>query len=120
MAVRKSKIPIKTIAEEAGYTGRHMYNLFETEELALELFIKIGKIIGHDFSNELPELAAYSVIKEPEVVYETNLQYKQKYLELLEKHVQLIEEMKRLKDEYEKGAPSEPGAPKVRQNKKSK
>lgn len=120
IAVRKSKIPITSIADAVGYSGRHMYNLFETEELPMELFMKVGKIIGHDFSFELPDLSTYNIMREPEGVYETNNIYKQKYLELMEKHIRLIEDMEKMKEEFENSAPIETTAPKVRQKSKAK
>lgn len=98
-AIRNSKISIKKISEEIGYSNRQMYNFFETENLPNSLFIKVGKVISYDFSKDLPELIEYLMLSEPQEAYNLNNSYQQKYLELLEKHVALIAEMDLLKGE---------------------
>ena len=120
-AIRNSKIPITKVALEYKCSQRHMYNLFETIDLSNEVMVAFGKIIGHDFSRELPELVEYSYVKEPEGIYENAKNITDKYYQLMEKHIKLIEEYNALKKKHEtKAAPSEPSAPKVRQTKKSK
>jgi hypothetical protein len=91
-AIRNSHISITKIAELLGYTGRNMYNLFDKEELPNELFIRTGKIIGYDYSKDLPELTEFLMLREPQEAYNINAGYQQKYLELLEKHMKLKEE----------------------------
>lgn len=100
-AVRNSKISITKIAQAAGYSSRHFYNLFENESIANELFVKVGKIIGHNFEQDVPELRAYLLAKEPEAEYATNKDYMQRYLELMEKHIKLIEELEAMKSDKE-------------------
>ncbi len=99
-----------------------MYNLFEDKDLPDDVIIKTGKFIGYDFTEDFPELM---IINEPEEEYQTQANYKEKYLRLLEKYVLNAEEYKLKIAEYERllaesSAPSEPGAPKVRQIKKGK
>lgn len=91
-AIRNSNISITKIAALLGYTGRNMYNLFEKDELPNELFIRTGKVIGYDFSKDLPELVEFLMLREPQEAYNLNSGYQQKYLELLEKHMKLKEE----------------------------
>ncbi len=91
-AVRNSNISITKIAELIGYTSRNMYNLFERDDLPNELFIRTGKIIGYDYSKDLPELTEFLMLREPQEAYNLNGAYQQKYLELLEKHMKLKEE----------------------------
>ncbi len=98
-AVRKSLVPIVTVGKELGFrTGRHMYNLFEKEDLPLELFIRTGKIIGHDFAKDLPEITQFLMIKEPQEAANLNNAYQLKYLELLEKFVELTNQYDQLKN----------------------
>lgn len=91
-AVRNSNISITKIAELIGYTSRNMYNLFERDDLPNELFIRTGKVIGYDYSKDLPELTEFLMLREPQEAYNLNGAYQQKYLELLEKHMKLKEE----------------------------
>lgn len=91
-AVRNSNISITKIAGLLDYTSRNMYNLFERDDLPNELFIRTGKVIGYDFSKDLPELVEFLMIREPQEAYNLSAGYQQKYLELLEKHMKLKEE----------------------------
>ena len=96
-AVRKSNISITKIAKATGYSPRHFYNLFENEIISNDLFVKVGKIIGFNFEQDVPELRAYLLAKEPEGEYISNKDYMQRYLELMEKHIKLIEELESIK-----------------------
>ena len=75
-----------------------MYNLFEKPELPMDIFLKVGKVIGYDFSLEIPEITNYTMMTEPQVAFDTNSAYQKKYFELLEKHVLLIEQLNALKE----------------------
>lgn len=120
-AIRNSKVSITKVAQEYKCSQRNMYNLFETVNLSNEVMVAFGKIIGYDFSRELPELLEYSYVKEPEGIYETAKNITDKYYQLMEKHIKLIEEYDVLKKKLEtNAAPSVPSAPIVRQTKKSK
>jgi hypothetical protein len=94
-AIRKSEYPISKLAKRVGYTRQHMYNLFQQESVDLSLMVEIGKIIHHDFSNEVKELASYkhhetgSLVAEPRMEYEV---LEGKYIELLEEHNRLLKE----------------------------
>jgi hypothetical protein len=115
-AIRKSQIPITKVAERFGKSQRHLYNLFEKENISNEDMAAFGKLIGYDFSKEIPELVEYFTIHEPQELYLTASQYRDKYYALLEEHISLIRELEKIKN----SAPSEPGASKVRQKKKPK
>lgn len=63
-AVRNSDFSITKITEKLTDAGlptsqRHMYNLFENQNLSLDYFIQGGLIINHDFTNEIPELKKF-------------------------------------------------------------
>lgn len=79
-----------------------MYNLFDSESISDADMLRYGKVLGHDFSREIPSLVEYMTIKEPEELYKSNAEYKDKYHVLLEKHVMIIEELQEIKEKYEK------------------
>jgi hypothetical protein len=99
-AIQDSGIPKSHVAEAVGYTTRHFYSMLDKANLSLELIIKIGKFIHHDFKNDLPE-----IFGKPEMAMEDREKYntivdclkeKQeillKYTSLLEDHNRLITE----------------------------
>lgn len=100
-AVRQSGYSITKLAAKLGKSRRWMYHVFQNPNLTIELVLDIGKIIHHDFTNEIKELKKYSsngfineIIKEPEQNYfhqQKEIEYwKNKYVELLEKHNALL------------------------------
>lgn len=128
-AIAKSQLKKVTVAKLFKCSVRYIYDLVEKDIISNDDMLRYGKLLGYDFSIDLPELVEYSMIKEPKEAYIANTQYREKYFELLEKHIIIIEELEKIKKEKEpitykklhkKNAPSEPSAPKVRQNKSSK
>ena len=97
-AITKSNISKTKIAKLIKYSQRHMYNLFAKPQLPMDLFVKIGNIIGYDFSLDIPEITQYKLITDPQFVFDENKAYQKKYFELLEKHILLIEELNALKE----------------------
>ncbi|MGN8068876.1 hypothetical protein [Mucilaginibacter sp. 22184] len=53
--VRRDPIGISELARRLNVSRRTIYNWFETEKLSFDIICKIGFVIGHDFSDELPE-----------------------------------------------------------------
>lgn len=53
--VRRANIGISEIARNLNVSRRTLYNWFEAKSVSLEIIIKVGEVIGHDFSAELPE-----------------------------------------------------------------
>jgi predicted transcriptional regulator len=99
-AVRESGMSITKLAIRMGRSRRHIYNLFETVDVPLEVILEIGKIINHDFTYLLPassvsysekiSLSAQGV--ESTVVNSSEIDYwKNKYLDLLEKYNKILE-----------------------------
>lgn len=77
-----------------------MYLAFENNNLSIDLILQIGAIIHHDFSAEIKELAAYKPNYTSQTVDDTGKlisnkeseaeQWKNKYLDLLEKYNLLL------------------------------
>jgi predicted transcriptional regulator len=94
-AIYKSGMPITELANRLGKSRRWMYLMFENSNVSLDIIIQIGKIIHHDFSNEIKEINITTrVINEPSTAYnnEENTQdyWKNKYLKLLEEYNELL------------------------------
>ncbi len=93
-AIRKSGYPISQIARKLGKSRRWMYLMFDNSQVDLESIISIGRIIHHDFSDEIKELAVINPdsFSEPESKYnKQNKDYwKNKYLKLLESYNALL------------------------------
>lgn len=97
-AIRKSEYPISKIAKRIGYTRQHMYNLFNQAKVDLFLIEEIGKIINHDFSEDIVELkkygksnaVLYASVNEP-LTY-SNSDIERKYILLLEEYNNLLKE----------------------------
>lgn len=128
-AAYKSGYTIIKISELVGISRRSVYNDFEKEFLDNDTILKYGKALGIDFSFQIPELLKYSIIKNDNEDYLSQKQYREKYYNLLEKHIIMIEELEKFKKEkesitYKKSskipAPSESSASKVRQKSKRK
>ncbi|MDP2386903.1 MAG: hypothetical protein Q8M29_11065 [Bacteroidota bacterium] len=91
-AVRKSEYPISKLARQIGYTRQHMYNLFQQPNVDIALLEEIGKIIRHDFSDEVKVLKKYGKHASGEPVGEFSVEYgtlEKKYIDLLEKYSKL-------------------------------
>ena len=97
-AVRKSEYPISRLAKRIGYTRQHMYNIFQQHRVDLALVEEIGKVIGHDFSEEIRTLKKYQPA-EPEV-YTSVKEMPGAYEKLEKKYIALLEEHNRLLKEY--------------------
>jgi len=100
-AVETTGLNKKDVANKAGYTRSAYYKHKENPNLDYRILTAYGKAIKYDFTEEFPDMPKY-VLEEPEEAYgkpktleEANRlmeQWKNKYLELLEKHNRLIEE----------------------------
>ena len=102
-AVRQSGYPITKLAKKLGKSRRWVYHIFENSNVSLNIILEIGEIIYHDFSDEIKELKKYKMYAEKEGAKNSESVYKEKqeeaeywknkYLELLEKHNLLLSEL---------------------------
>lgn len=100
-AVKASGLGIEEAAKKAGYTRSAYYKHREDPKLDYHILILYGKAINYDFTEEFPDMPKY-MAEEPESIYgkpktiedavKLADQWKNKYLELLEKYNRLMEE----------------------------
>jgi predicted transcriptional regulator len=96
-AIYKSGVPITELAKRMGKSRRWMYLMFENSNVSLDIVLQVGRLIHHDFTDEIKEINAASiVINEPPTAYEkeaSNADYwKDKYLKLLEEYNLLLKQ----------------------------
>jgi DNA-binding phage protein len=53
--VRRNHMGISEIARKLCISRRTLYNWFDTNKLDIQTILKIGSVVGHDFSQEFPE-----------------------------------------------------------------
>lgn len=97
-AIDKSDFNVSEVCKMSGIPRQTLYGAFLQKNPSLEYFIKVGKAIGHDFSNEIPELVSgfTSMVSENSTEYvkgDENIAWMHKYYELLEKYVALVEKV---------------------------
>ena len=98
LAVRNSGMTISEVARRMNKSRRHLYNIFEHPRVSIDVILHISKIIHYDFTKEIPELKkdkTTQVLNDFDTPYKEtkNATYwKDKYLALLERHNQLLEE----------------------------
>jgi hypothetical protein len=100
-AVRESGMPLTKLTKRLNKSRRWIYNAFENPNVSIDYILEIGKIIHHDFSEDIAELKKYrtmATFMHLENVSEIDNNDKQgqdywknKYLKLLEKYNQLLE-----------------------------
>lgn len=99
-AVRKNGYNISDLARGLDINRRSVYNYFASPRLKPNLILQIGSILRHDFRKDFPELYtqeneqlhAPKVAKSPVVIIDEELEYKEKYISLLEKYNELLKE----------------------------
>ena len=96
-AIYKSGVPITELAKRMGKSRRWMYLMFDNSNVSLDIVLQIGKLIHHDFTDEIKEFNVSStVVNEPPAAYEkevSNADYwKDKYLKLLEEYNMLLKQ----------------------------
>lgn len=96
-AVRQSGYPLTKLVARLGKSRRWIYNAFENAQLPIDHILRIGKIIHHDFSDEIDEFKGISIQTEESFMtaYSTPSKdaehWRTKYYELLEKYNALLE-----------------------------
>ncbi|MBN9293305.1 MAG: hypothetical protein J0G96_04925 [Flavobacteriia bacterium] len=95
-AVRKSGVPIATIAKRLGKSRRWMYLMFDNPDVPIEMIARIGQIIYYDFHEDLPALFPKGNTSDSPIIYkpsESAEYWKNKYLSLLEEHNALLKKL---------------------------
>jgi hypothetical protein len=83
-AVSHSGIKIAELGRKLSKSRRFFYVMFENELMPTHYIKQIGEVISYDFSKDIPEL------KEVHRLNNTDDNWKDKYLNLLEEHQQLL------------------------------
>lgn len=102
-AVRESSTNISQMVKRLGISRGTFYNHIKDPNLSFEQLAKYGKVIKHDFSEDLPEMKKY-VFEEPEVPYgvpktfeeavEQRDYWRERYYKKAEEFTRLVLEMK--------------------------
>lgn len=89
-AVRASGHKLSQLALKLGKSRKWLYDAFENPMLSIEHILEIGRIIHHDFIQDIPELRRNYLQTDnaPEV---EEVKWKDKYITLLEEHQKLLE-----------------------------
>ena len=96
-AIRNSGIPLTTIAKKLGKTRQWLYLLFGNPNAPLDAVLSIGKIIYHDFSEDISALNSTIKLEEPNNEYLSNNNYwKEKYFLLMEEYHTLLKRVSEL------------------------
>lgn len=100
-AIRMERIGISELSRKLKVSRRTIYNWFEQENLNIQIILKVGDVIGHDFSVELPEnllrshrrllnIDNTSLENKDEVENNSVYFWMNKYVSLLEKYNDLL------------------------------
>lgn len=108
-AVRKSGFSLTVVAKRLDISRRTLYQWFTYPDLSSRKILKIGKVIGQDFSDQLSDLGniasefEYSYGSSETLDYKKVLTERDKYLslyhDLVEKHSKTMEKMMQLQQE---------------------
>ena len=103
-AVRESGFSITKLANRMGKSRRWVYQIFESRTVPFEYILSIGKIIKHDFTEDIKELKTYKpsmakqMMNEPTTEFTNDKEeveyWKEKYLAVLEKYNDLLISLK--------------------------
>lgn len=92
--VRESGMPLSELARRLKKSRRHIYNMFENPKLSLDEIVEIGKIVNYDFASEFTDVRnEVGFLSDSDEKYCANSNnWKEKYIELLEKYNKLLEQ----------------------------
>jgi predicted transcriptional regulator len=103
-AVRESGFSITRLAERMGKSRRWVYQIFESQSVPVDYILAIGKIIHHDFTEEIEELKSYKMNLASQITNDQQHSFgndkdeveywKNKYLAVLEKYNDLLLSLK--------------------------
>ena len=94
-AVYKSGVPITELAKRMGKSRRWVYQMFENNNVSLDVILQIGEFIHYDFTEEIKEFSpSQKAMNTLSISYEKeelNVEYwKNKYLKLLEEYNEIL------------------------------
>ncbi len=89
-AVRASGHKLSQLALKMGKSRKWLYDAFENPTLSIEHVLEIGRIIHHDFTQDIPELRRNYQPSDTATKVE-EVKWKDKYITLLEEHQKLLE-----------------------------
>lgn len=96
---------VTSFAKKMGVNRATPYNWFEEPNLPIDILIRAGKYLYHDFSDDIPELKnAIRMVQEPQEPYgiskklETVIQQKDELIKALEAQIKSLREQLSLKD----------------------
>ncbi|MGV3528116.1 MAG: hypothetical protein ACO1OO_04405 [Flavisolibacter sp.] len=100
-AVDASRLSKELVARKAGYTRTSYYKHIADPDLPFHILAAYGKAIRHDFTQELADMPKY-LLEDPSENYDKEMSlteaikqidyWKGKYIDLLEKYNDMIEE----------------------------
>lgn len=95
-AVRQSGYPLTKLVARLGKSRRWIYNAFENAQLPIDHILRIGKIIHHDFSDQIEELhikphQTEEPFDHPYAAGRDAEYWRTRYYDLLEKYNALLE-----------------------------
>jgi len=96
-AIRESGYSITTVAQRLGKSRRWMYFLFDNPVVPLDLILQIGKIIFHDFSNEIPEIiqGKFILSESDKGINQYDATYwKDRYYQLVDEHLIVVKQLR--------------------------
>lgn len=97
--VRESGHSITKLAKKMGKSRKWVYLMFDNPNVPIDYIVEIGKIIHHDFSEDIKDLKVYKInpvvaYAEEPIGFDTQKEeiefWKNKYLFLLEKYNKLL------------------------------
>jgi hypothetical protein len=100
--VRRDSMGISELSRKLNVSRRTIYNWFDQKSLNPEILLKVGHVIGHDFSKELPEAFTNSSHRPHNPYHHPNQNnptngdsksvyfWMDKYIKLLEKYNELL------------------------------
>ena len=101
--MRESAVNITQMVKKMGISRSTFYNHVKDPSLSYEQLAKYGKVIKHDFAQDLPEMKRF-VLEEPEMPYNTPKTieeaieqrdyWRERYYKKAEEYNRLILEMK--------------------------
>lgn len=97
-AIDESGYKKAELARQLRIQRKTLYNYFDRHDLAIDTILNIGKLIHHDFSEEIRELRQIrpniSERTEPLYIDQDKEFWKDKYLKLLEEYNELLKKIR--------------------------